>query len=83
MNRERCVRLSWSLLRQKLSGLRSSLCGGPQRWWPLTEIVRQQWTFSPLGSTSEVEDYQVELKNLCFLELTLKPISLQITPLQL
>ena len=37
------------------------------------EIVRQQWTFSPQGSTSEVEDYQVQLKNLSVLELTLKP----------
>jgi uncharacterized protein (DUF736 family) len=37
------------------------------------EIVRQQWTFSPQGSTSEVEDYQVQLQNLSVLELTLKP----------
>jgi hypothetical protein len=37
------------------------------------EIVRQQWNFSPQGSTSEVEDYQVQLKNLSILELTLKP----------
>src|SRR5215470_8147428 len=28
---------------------------------PFTEIVRQQWTFSPRGSTSEIEDYQVNL----------------------
>ena len=40
---------------------------------PFREIVRQQWTFSPQGSTSEVEDYQVQLKNLSVLELTLKP----------
>jgi hypothetical protein len=37
------------------------------------EIVRQQWTFSPQDSTSEVEDYQVELQNLSVLELALKP----------
>ena len=37
------------------------------------EIGRQQWNFSPQGSTSEVEDYQVLLKNLSVLELTLKP----------
>src|SRR6266852_8469721 len=37
------------------------------------EIVRQQWNFSPQGSTSAVEDYQVQLKNLEVLELTLKP----------
>ena len=40
---------------------------------PLREIVRQQWNFSPQGSTSEVEDYQVQLKHLSVLELTLKP----------
>ena len=40
---------------------------------PFREIVRQQWNFSPQGSTSEVEDYQVQLKNLSVLELTLKP----------
>jgi hypothetical protein len=38
-----------------------------------TEIVRQQWNFSPRGSTREVEDYQVQLENLSTLELTLKP----------
>ncbi len=38
-----------------------------------TEIVRQQWNFSPQGSTHEVEDYQVQLENLSTLELTLKP----------
>ena len=48
--------------------LRWSRAGGP-----LTEIVRQQWSFSPQGSTSEVEDYQVELQNLSVLELALKP----------
>jgi hypothetical protein len=40
---------------------------------PFREIVRQQWNFSPQGSTDEVEDYQVQLKNLSVLELTLKP----------
>jgi hypothetical protein len=40
---------------------------------PLREIVRQQWNFSPQGSTSEIEDYQVQLKHLSVLELTLKP----------
>jgi hypothetical protein len=42
--------------------------GGPSR-----EIVRQQWSFSPHGSTSEVEDYQVDLDNVRALELELKP----------
>src|SRR5258708_28391385 len=40
---------------------------------PFTEIVRQQWNFSPQGSTREVENYQVQLENLSTLELTLKP----------
>jgi hypothetical protein len=45
-----------------------SPAGGPRR-----EIVRQQWTFSPQGSTSEIEDYQVDLENVSILELALKP----------
>jgi len=40
---------------------------------PLGEIVRQQWNFSPLGSTSEVEDYRVNLDGVSVLELTLRP----------
>ena len=40
---------------------------------PFTEIVRQQWNFSPQGSTSEVEDYHVQLENVSILELTLNP----------
>ena len=39
----------------------------------LREIVRQQWNFSPLGSTSEVEDYRVDLDGVSVLELTLRP----------
>ena len=48
--------------------LRWSRAGGP-----FQEIVRQQWSFSPQGSTSEVEDYQVDLDSVSVLELTLKP----------
>jgi hypothetical protein len=40
---------------------------------PMKEIVRQQWNFSPQGSTREVEDYQVHLENVSILELALKP----------
>ncbi len=40
---------------------------------PFREIVRQQWTFSPQGATSEVEDYQVNLARVAVLELALKP----------
>jgi hypothetical protein len=40
---------------------------------PLREIVRQQWSFNPHGSTSEVEDYQVDLDSVSVLELALRP----------
>jgi hypothetical protein len=40
---------------------------------PFREIVRQQWTFAPHGSTSEAEDYQVDLDSVRALELELKP----------
>ena len=37
------------------------------------EIVRQQWNFSPGGSTQELEDYEVNLENVSALELVIKP----------
>ena len=37
------------------------------------DIVRQQYNFSPPGSTSECEDYDVELDRLTALELTIVP----------
>jgi hypothetical protein len=37
------------------------------------EIVRQQWNFSPAGSTTEIEDYVVELEAVSVLELTIEP----------
>jgi XRCC1 N terminal domain len=40
---------------------------------PFREIVRQQWSFSPNGSTSEVENYQANLDRVSILELALKP----------
>lgn len=45
----------------------SSVSGGQK------EIVRQQWNFSPAGSTSEVEDYEVNLDDVSVLELVIKP----------
>jgi hypothetical protein len=33
----------------------------------------QQWSFSPHGSTNEVEDYQVDLDSVSVLEPALKP----------
>jgi hypothetical protein len=37
------------------------------------EIVRQQWNFSPAGSTSEIEDYEVNLEGVSALELVIRP----------
>ena len=37
------------------------------------ELVRQQWTFSPTGSTSEVEDYRLNLADVGVIELAIKP----------
>ena len=37
------------------------------------EIVRQQWTFSPSGATSEIEDYAVDLADVAVLELAIVP----------
>jgi hypothetical protein len=48
--------------------LRWSEAGGPFR-----EFVRQQWNFSPQGSTNEIEDYWVKLDKVSALELTLEP----------
>jgi hypothetical protein len=37
------------------------------------EVVRQQWTFSPTGSTHETEDYRVDLSGVKILELSITP----------
>lgn len=37
------------------------------------EIVRQQWNFSPLGASSETEDYRVDLSAVTVLELNIIP----------
>jgi len=37
------------------------------------EIVRQQWNFSPLGASSETEDYRVDLSAVTVLELSIVP----------
>ena len=36
-------------------------------------LARQQWNFSPAGSTVEVEDYQVDLSGVLALELEIRP----------
>ena len=37
------------------------------------EIVRQQWNFSPQGSTCETEEHRVELSDVGILELSIMP----------
>ena len=37
------------------------------------EIVRQQYCFNPLTTTSEIEDYRVELRGITMLELKITP----------
>lgn len=49
--------------------LRWSADGGQS----FTEIVRQQWNFSPQGATCEIEDHHVELAAVTALELTIIP----------
>lgn len=39
----------------------------------LREVVRQQWNFSPQGTTEEHEDYKVELNGVTALELRIDP----------
>src|ERR1700722_9508781 len=39
----------------------------------LKEVVRQQWSFSPQGSTEEIEDYPVNLSGITTLELRIDP----------
>jgi hypothetical protein len=39
----------------------------------LREILRQQWTFSPQGSTTEIEEYSVDLPQVHILQLTIDP----------
>lgn len=40
---------------------------------PPREVVRQQWVFSPAGSTHETEDYRVDLRGATVLELAINP----------
>jgi hypothetical protein len=48
------------------------------RWSPdggksYHELVRQEWNFSPHGSTTQVEDHRVELPAVTVLELNIVP----------
>jgi hypothetical protein len=39
----------------------------------LREVVRQQWNFSPHGTTEELEDYTVDLSGVTVVELRIDP----------
>src|SRR5271154_6554163 len=39
----------------------------------LKEVVRQQWSFGPYGSTEELEDYTVNLSGITTLEVRIDP----------
>ena len=39
----------------------------------LREVVRQQWSFSPHGSSEEIENYTVDLQGVTTLELRIDP----------
>jgi hypothetical protein len=45
----------------------------PDRAGSFREIVRQQWNFSPPGTTTEAEEYRVELSDVAVLELIITP----------
>jgi hypothetical protein len=40
---------------------------------PMEELVRQQWNFSPAGSTHEIEDYRPSPRQIEVLELEIVP----------
>ena len=44
-----------------------------EREGKLLEIVRQQWNFSPPHTTTEVEEYRVDLSNVAVLEMAITP----------
>src|SRR5260370_7901069 len=46
----------------------SSAAGGPAR-----EIVRQQWNFSPAGSTTQTQPHNLDQEGVSVLALTLQP----------
>src|SRR5271154_421243 len=41
--------------------------------YKLNEVVRQQWSFSPNGSTEEIEEYTVNLSGITTLEVRIDP----------
>ena len=52
---------------------RESFVGPLNRPRSEAEIVRQQWNFSPTGSTTEIEHHVVDLDGVSVLELAIRP----------
>ena len=50
-----------------------TICWSAAKGGPTREVVRQQWTFSPAGSTHEVEHYELNLESVAVLELSIRP----------
>jgi hypothetical protein len=50
-----------------------TLSWAPDRPGPYHLIVRQQWNFNPQNATTEIEDYQVDLRAVDALELVIEP----------
>jgi hypothetical protein len=70
--RVRCIALVFEeneIARTQEFVLRWSADGGST----VTEIVRQQWNFSPPDSIREVEEYRAELSGVTVLELVINP----------
>ncbi len=49
------------------------LCWSANRGESYKDIVRQQYNFSPLGATREMEDYRIDLDGVTALELRILP----------
>ena len=62
-----------SLLYDAPSKQEFTLRWSPDDGGPVREIIRQQWNFSPAGSTVEVEEYAVSLTAVSVLELEIEP----------
>jgi hypothetical protein len=69
LNRIHLIFLESAIKRTQEYVLRESADNG-QTWH---EIVRQQWNFSPDGSTRETEDYTLALTGVTALELIITP----------
>ena len=74
MNLCRCIVFSFVSMKRRLERTQEfTLRWSPAAGGSAREIVRQQWNFSPTGSTTEIEDYVVDLDAVSVLELAIQP----------